>query len=106
MGRFLPYTRYPVYRIPVHNETDCMGDLSFIKDSCLFDLEQDYAQEHPIEDEELEAAMCRKLAAGMKEAQAPLEQYERLGLSERGFTERLLEEMEKLEFGWRQETGE
>ena len=36
------------------------------------------------EDEELEAAMCRKLAAEMKEAQAPLEQYERLGLSERG----------------------
>lgn len=84
MGRFLPHTRYPVYRIPVHNETDCMGDLSFIRDSCLCDLEQDYAQEHPIEDEELEAAMCRKLAAGMKEAQAPLEQYERLGLSERG----------------------
>jgi len=30
-----------------------MGDLSFIRDSCLCDLEQDYAQEHPIEDKEL-----------------------------------------------------
>jgi hypothetical protein len=80
MGRFLPHTNYPVYRIPVHNETDCMGDLRFIEDSCLYDLERDYAQEHPMTDEAVETAMCRKLIAGMREAQAPAEQYERLGL--------------------------
>ena len=31
-------------------------------------------------DEAVETAMCRKLIAGMREAQAPAEQYERLGL--------------------------
>lgn len=83
MGRFLPHTRYPVYRIPVHNETDCMGDLSYVMESCLYDLELDYAQENPLNDKRLEAAMCRKLAEGMRAAQAPAEQYERLCLDER-----------------------
>ena len=80
MGRYLPYTRYPVYRIPALFPEDYSGNIDFVMDSRLFDLEKDYAQLHNLEDREKEAVMCRKLVAGMREAQAPEEQYIRLGL--------------------------
>lgn len=80
-GRFLPYTDYPVYKIPAREESDWWGDLAFVRNSLLFDLQNDYLQEHPVKDSVLEEEMCKKLAAGMREAQAPEEQYERLGLA-------------------------
>lgn len=83
MGRYLPYTNYPVYRIPLHMPEDCMGEISFVRDSLLFDLQNDYAQNFPVKDRETEEKMIQKLLAGMQEAQAPEEQYERLGLAER-----------------------
>ena len=46
----------------------------------LFDLENDPAQEHPLEDERLEARMIEMLVALMKENDAPGEQYQRVGL--------------------------
>ena len=46
----------------------------------LFDLQNDYEQLNRLEDAEKEADMCKKLEAGMREAQAPEEQYVRLGL--------------------------
>lgn len=82
MGRFLPYTNYPVYRIEVDNEKDCMGDIKYVMESQLFDMESDYEQMSPLTDRKVEEEMCRKLVAGMKEAQAPEEQYSRLGLTE------------------------
>ena len=48
--------------------------------SMLFDLQNDYEQLNRLEDAEKEADMCKKLEAGMREAQAPEEQYVRLGL--------------------------
>lgn len=81
MGRFLPYTDYPVYKIPATGDRDWWGDICYVRESLLFDLQEDYGQEHPIKDKKLEENMCRKLAAGMEEAQTPREQYERLGLT-------------------------
>lgn len=80
MGRFLPYTNYPVYRFPVLGEEDYFGDLSHVAQSLLFDIEMDYEQRKPIHNEHLEQEMCAKLIAGMKEAQSPQEQFKRLGL--------------------------
>ncbi|MEF2877171.1 MAG: sulfatase [Blautia sp.] len=80
MGRFLPYTDYPVYRLHVKRPEDYSGDISYVKKSLLFDIKSDYKQQIPIENPELEKEMCMKLIRGMKEAQSPKEQYERLGL--------------------------
>ncbi|MDA1137460.1 MAG: sulfatase [Planctomycetota bacterium] len=46
----------------------------------LFDLENDPGQENPIQDEEVEARLCREMVRLMKENDAPSEQYERMGL--------------------------
>lgn len=82
MGRFLPYTRYPVYRIPIKDDVDCSGNLNYVMESELYDVSVDYRQIRPISDPSLEQDMCRKLAKGMLEAQSPQEQFERIGLSE------------------------
>ena len=47
----------------------------------LFDLEADPKQEHPIDDPGIEAMMIEHLVRLMKENDAPLEQFQRLGLS-------------------------
>jgi len=78
MGRYLPYTRYPVYRFPISK--DFGGDLGYVMESRLYDITSDYLQLQPIDDPEIEALMCRKLVSGMEEAQSPAEQYERIGL--------------------------
>ena len=59
---------------------DYSGNIELVMQSLLFDLETDYAQLYPLNDREIEADMCRKLIAGMREAEAPGEQYRRLGL--------------------------
>lgn len=46
----------------------------------LFDLQSDPGQQHPLQDAEIEARMCAILVRLMKENDAPVEQYERLGL--------------------------
>lgn len=46
----------------------------------LFDIENDYEEEHPIEDKEIEDRMCNALIDIMIKNDAPVEQYERLGL--------------------------
>jgi hypothetical protein len=48
--------------------------------SLLFDLEADPRQEHPLEDPRVEAKMIAHLVRLMKENDAPVEQFERLGL--------------------------
>jgi len=46
----------------------------------LFDLAEDYEQKTPIENGEIEASMKKLLVQEMENADAPSEQYERLGL--------------------------
>jgi arylsulfatase A-like enzyme len=50
----------------------------------LFDLEQDPQQENPIQDAEIELRMTRLLVDLMRETDAPVDQYERLGLPASG----------------------
>jgi arylsulfatase A-like enzyme len=52
----------------------------------LFDLETDPGQMNPLADEEIEQHMIRLLVKLMQENDAPLEQYERLGLPSNGDT--------------------
>lgn len=53
-----------------------------ISQNLLFDLQTDYAQEHPIEDAALAREMRAKLAAAMRRYDSPPEQFVRLGLNE------------------------
>jgi len=46
----------------------------------LFDLDNDYEQKEPIENEETEAIMKKRLVQEMEKLEVPPEQYERLGL--------------------------
>ncbi|WP_283674697.1 sulfatase [Butyricicoccus sp. Marseille-Q5471] len=86
MGRFLSWTDYPVYRFPadiIHwgnasQEFSCRSPYN--EASLLFDLQQDYAQDHPICDTALEATIVQKLRDSLEIHDAPPEQYERLGL--------------------------
>lgn len=85
MGRFLPWTNYPVYKIPVKGPgiIDVPGDpLRFVHESQLFDLATDYAESDNLvgKDQEQEARMCKLLQRALTELEAPQEQFERLGL--------------------------
>jgi len=82
MGRFLPYTNYPVYRIAVPPDHILMwsANLDHVMRSELYDIEEDYEQKDPISDPVLEEKMCKKLINAMIEAQSPVDQFERLGL--------------------------
>ncbi len=48
----------------------------------LFDLETDPLQNHPIQDEAIEADMIRHMVRLMRNNDAPFDQYERMGLTE------------------------
>ncbi len=83
MGRFLKHTNYPVYRIPVTakaGKVGGMGGLEHVSETLLFDIEKDYSQLCPVNEEIKEKEMRLKLIKGMKEADSPDEQFERLGL--------------------------
>ncbi|MHB8066078.1 MAG: sulfatase/phosphatase domain-containing protein, partial [Ruminiclostridium sp.] len=80
MGRFLPYTNYPVYKIPPKKNEDVSGDIKFVLNNELYDIDIDYTQQYPICDEKIESLLCEKLIKCMKDTECPLEQFERLGL--------------------------
>ncbi|ASK66181.1 sulfatase [Brachybacterium avium] len=69
----------PVMRVPALAPTNpaAFGSL-------LFDLETDPRQENPLTDQALELRMARLLVDAMRANDAPLEQYERLGLPATG----------------------
>ena len=48
--------------------------------TALYDLEADPQQEHPIDDPEIEARMIRLMVQLMQDNDAPVEQYQRMGL--------------------------
>ncbi|MDO4789089.1 MAG: sulfatase-like hydrolase/transferase [Johnsonella sp.] len=85
-GRFLSWTNYPVYRFPgaMVNFKNPSQDFrirnTYNEENLLFDLKEDYAQESPIQDEELERDYIGKLKRAMEEHQSPKEQFIRLGL--------------------------
>lgn len=69
----------PVMRIPAvtpQNRDLLVRELK----TMLFDLKQDPYQEHPIQDEAIERRMIAHLVRLMRANDAPLEQYQRLGL--------------------------
>ncbi|MGN0994389.1 MAG: sulfatase/phosphatase domain-containing protein, partial [Butyricicoccus sp.] len=86
MGRYLSWTNYPVYKFPADivdfkNWSQTFAERrEFNERSLLFDLETDYRQEHPIEDEALERQMEEKLRKALHRFDSPAEQFERLGL--------------------------
>ena len=52
----------------------------YIYGSYLFDLQNDPLQEHPIFDSEIEKRMIKLMRKEMEKNDAPIEQYERLGI--------------------------
>ena len=86
MGRFLSWTDYPVYRFPAdiihwgNASQEFVGRSPFNGETMLFDIENDYAQEHPIQDAALESACAAQLKACMERYDAPAEQYTRMGI--------------------------
>nr|WP_254367677.1 sulfatase-like hydrolase/transferase [Microbacterium sp. NC79] len=69
----------PVLRVPALAPTNpaAFGTL-------LFDLQTDPEQRHPLVDDALEMRMAELLVAAMRQADAPAEQYVRLGLPQAG----------------------
>ncbi|MDF3002358.1 MAG: sulfatase [Bacillota bacterium] len=86
MGKFLPYTDYPVYRFPadVIHYNNPSQEFSKRSDhngeNLLFSLREDYDQQKPIRNAELEGGYAAKLADCMKRHDSPSEQFQRLGL--------------------------
>ncbi len=90
-GQFLPWTRFPVYKIPADIVKDNAGkNMRFIylydweMEDRLFDHESDYAQENNIVDSEPETVdrLCRLMSSIMQEYGAPEEQFERMRLGD------------------------
>ncbi len=88
MGRFLPWTNYPVYKIPKNllklNAPTLRFNQrgQFLGQNLLFDIINDYAQENPLVDLEIETQLCKMLVETMRKHNTPEEQLERLGLSD------------------------
>ena len=90
-GRFLPWTNYPVYRIPaalINNAPGyalCYNHMrSWEMEDHLFDLQNDYPQEHDLKETEPETVlrMAQAIARELVRLQAPLDHLARLGLFE------------------------
>lgn len=86
MGRYLSWTEYPVFRFPadiIHWSNDSQvfdRRREYNRETMLFNIREDYAQEHPIHDEALQAQMAARLKAAMERVGCPEEQFERLAL--------------------------
>ncbi|MFW5787362.1 MAG: sulfatase [Halanaerobiales bacterium] len=82
MGRFLEHTDYPVYKIPMAKKGVKSKAIENVKETLLFDIKNDYNQEKPLNDKQIEEKMIKKLKKAMNKAQSPQEQFERLGLKD------------------------
>lgn len=69
----------PVCKIPSERVMICGYERQKIQD-VIFDLKNDPKQKHPIQNDSLYEALCRKLVDKLKQVQVPDEVYERLGL--------------------------
>lgn len=72
----------PTVRIDAMEDTTGDTSMKFGLGSKLYDLEADPFQEHPIQDDAVEARMLRAMVELMRQNDAPQEQYVRLGLQE------------------------
>lgn len=85
-GNFLNYTDYPVYKIPAEiidyrNPSQWYHERTkYNTESLLFNIEDDYEQQHPIDDPELIHYYRQKTAETMRSIGSPAEQFERLEL--------------------------
>lgn len=68
----------PVMRIP---SSGPVGRAAELYETRLFDLDNDPDQTQPLDDPAVEQQMIDKMVRLMTENDAPLEQYERLGLN-------------------------
>ena len=86
LGHFLSWTQYPVYKIPAQNFNYQNDSQSFATrggynvENLLFDIDEDYEQLRPINNDELEQHFINVLKAEMIKHDSPTEQFERLGL--------------------------
>ncbi len=83
MGTYLKWTDMPVYRLNQSMLNGAKGGndaVSEIFESLLFDVENDPKQLQPLKNPELEQKMRLALRKAMEDHDAPVEQYERLGL--------------------------
>ncbi|MBO9608930.1 MAG: sulfatase [Paenibacillaceae bacterium] len=79
-GAFLSGTDYPVLRFPARGAGPELGHALLARKTQLFDIRADYLQRRPLDDAALEERMIRLMVGAMQEAQAPAEQFARLGL--------------------------
>ncbi|MCR8633181.1 sulfatase [Paenibacillus radicis (ex Xue et al. 2023)] len=86
MGPFLKWTDFPVYKIPGNNvrmkdQTQSFHvNSEYIRQHLLFNIREDYSQNHPLHHEETEQRMIQLLRKALEEHDSPNEQYSRLGL--------------------------
>ena len=76
IGQFLPWTGLPVFRC----QWNYQKRLDTVKDTQLFNIEDDPGQLKNLAGTEIENKYIELLLKTMKEADAPPSQYERLGL--------------------------
>ena len=80
------YAGYPVYKIPADIVKANGGSQVYTvrniynAESMLFDLYNDYAEEHPLKDEKIETLCINGLKKALVDRQAPKEHLKRLGL--------------------------
>ncbi len=79
-GRYLKRTRYPVYKVPVHELWLNDRYLEYCSRNMLFDLSSDYRQEINLAGSPTEEKYIQLLIEKMKEMDSPEEQFTRLGL--------------------------
>jgi hypothetical protein len=83
LGRYLGHTyNLPLYKIPLSGGVPRAheGEESYVARHELFDLQNDPQQLHPLQDAELEAHFTSRIAAHLRECDAPAEQFTRLGI--------------------------
>lgn len=83
VGRFLPWTNMPVYRLNqgLLQKDKARDEVPEIYENKLFDVSADPGQQNALSDEAVEERMINALIQTMREHDAPEEQYVRLGLA-------------------------
>ena len=83
MGRYFKRTQYPLYRIPTYKPSiidNIENGLKEVKETKLFNIEEDYAQLNNCAGTEIEETYKQLLIRALDENEAPSEQKERLSL--------------------------
>ncbi len=76
-----PFTKdVPIMRISAQEDTTGDTSMKFGLGTCLYDLQRDPLQKHPIQDTAVEKRMVEAMIHLMKDSDAPQEQYIRMGL--------------------------